>query len=457
VCTESPDVLAILGRLADKSLIVVHEQPAHARHRLLDTIRYYAAERLVRAGEAEAARLRHARYFAECAAHAADGLIGASPGEWQTRLVQDHDNLRAALVWLAHHEPTEALAMAASLWWFWFRAGLWIEGRQLLERVLASADGPPTPARARGLLGLGVLAWAQGDHRLAGAVLSESVALSRRLRTPDLGLALQFLAMETLSQGDLLRARQLVDESVLLLRQGDSSVGLAVALASQGVVGLAERDIDAARAPLEESVLLLRAVHDDWGLALPLRNLGIVALLSGELERADALLRESLAVLEDQRDPWFVSRSLETLAAITAARGDHRRAARLFGAGEALRARIGAAVLPFYRADYDRAVAATRAALGDSACTQAWAAGRAMHLEAALAFALEPGAQPPDPLSPREREVLGLVAQGLSNRSIAEALVITEKTAEAHVGSILRKLNITSRAQAAVWAVQHRP
>jgi non-specific serine/threonine protein kinase len=305
-------------------------------------------------------------------------------------------------------------------------------------------------------LGLGVLAWAQGDHSLAGTALSESVALSRQLARPDLGLALQFLAMETLSQNDLPRARQLVDESVRLLRQNGSSVGLAVALASQGVVGLAERDTDAARGPLEESVALLRSANDDWGLALPLRNLGIVAFLSGELERADALLRESLAVLEDQRDPWFVSRSLETLAAITAARGEHRRAARLFGAGEALRARVGAAVLPFYRADYERGVADTRAALGEPACAQEWAAGRALQLPAALAYALEPSTPRPDPLSPRERQVLGLVAQGLSNRAIAEALVITEKTAEAHVGSILRKLNLSTRAQAAVWAVEHR-
>jgi DNA-binding NarL/FixJ family response regulator len=83
-----------------------------------------------------------------------------------------------------------------------------------------------------------------------------------------------------------------------------------------------------------------------------------------------------------------------------------------------------------------------------------------MRLEQALAYAVstasEPAPSPPSPLSQREREVLDLLARGLSNRAISEKLVITEKAAESHVGHILRKLNVSSRAQAAVWAVQQQ-
>src|SRR4029079_9601482 len=164
-----------------------------------------------------------------------------------------------------------------------------------------------------------------------------------------------------------------------------------------------------------------------------------------------------LAVLDaiDQRDPWFVSRSLETLAAITAARSQFGRAARLFGASEALRTGLGAAVLPFYQATYDRGVAATRSALRAASFEHAWTAGRAMRIDQALAFALQPEPLPRAGLSPREQEVLALLGRGLSNRAIAETLVITEKTAEAHVSNVLRKLQVDSRAQAAIWAVEH--
>jgi non-specific serine/threonine protein kinase len=445
------DALDLLGRLVDKSLVQVEDRHAQARYQLLDTIRQYALERLVAAGLEQPTRLRHARFYARLADEAAVGLTSASPGLWLRKLEADYDNLRAALTWLAEFEPDAALQMAARLWWLWFRAGLWHDGRTWLTRLLEVRAGA-RPARAEALLGLGVLAWAQGDLVQAREALESSVALGE---PAERALAGQFLAMAVLAQGDVARAAALVDDAVTALRALGPSLALGFALASQGVARLAEHAAAAARPPLEESVELLRAFDDPWALALPLRNLGIIAFQAGDLERADAFLRDSLTALQAQRDPWFVSRSLETLATITAARGRYARATRLFGAAEALRDRVGAAVLSFYQAGYDDGVARARAALGPSAFGTAWAAGRAMHLDQALAYALEVEPQALAGLSPREREVLTLLARGLSNRAIAEALVVTEKTAEAHVSAILRKLDLTSRAQAAVWAVEH--
>jgi len=445
------DALDLLGRLADKSLVQVEERHAEARYRLLETIRQYALERLRASGHESQTRVRHARFYARLANEAAVGLTRASPGVWLDTLDSDYDNLRAALTWLDEFQPDDALQMAARLWWFWFRAGLWHDGRAWLKRLL-DASSSDHSARAEALLGLGVLAWAQGDLALAQEALESSV----RLHEPaERGLALQFLAMDVLAQGDVPGAGALVNDAIASLRALGPSLALGIALASQGVARLAEHNADAARGPLEESVELLRAFDDLWALSLPLRNLGIIAFQSGDLERADVLLRDSLTALQAQRDPWFVSRSLETLAAITAARGHHPRAARLFGAAEGLRARVGAAVLPFYQAGYDQGVAQARAALGPAAFGAAWTAGRAMQLDEALAYALEVDPPPLAGLSPREQEVLTLVARGLSNRAIAETLVVTEKTAEAHVSAILRKLDVTSRAQAAVWAVEH--
>jgi len=121
---------------------------------------------------------------------------------------------------------------------------------------------------------------------------------------------------------------------------------------------------------------------------LPLRNLGVVAFRLGDYERAITLLQESLIVQRELGERWFISRSLETLAETLALQGDHERAARLFGAGEALREAVGASVLPFYRDDYERGLAAVRAGLSGEALAAAWAAGRAMAMAEAIAIAL---------------------------------------------------------------------
>jgi non-specific serine/threonine protein kinase len=112
-------------------------------------------------------------------------------------------------------------------------------------------------------------------------------------------------------------------------------------------------------------------------------------------------------------------------------------------------------------------VAAARALLRDQAFAAAWAEGRTVTLEEAIALALaqpEPApaalangptvAKPADPLTGREREVAALIARGFSNRQIAEELVIAERTVHAHVGNILGKLGFPSRAQVAAWAVE---
>jgi predicted ATPase/DNA-binding CsgD family transcriptional regulator len=445
-----------LGRLVDQSLIVVDERAGQARHHFLETIRAYAGERLDESGEAPDLRRRHAAFFCALALEAGGGLLERAPGDWVQRLRVDQDNLRAALDWLARNDPPASVATASGLWWFWFRAGLWHEGRLRLETLLAGC-GEESPAMVRALTGLGALAWAQGDHVAAQARLEESVALARRLQlSDDVGIATTFLSMEILGQGDESRARQLVDESVARLRDSTQQVAFALSLASVGSVELAVGDHAAARAALEQSVGLLRELDDGWGLALPLRNLGLVAFREGDLERATELVGESITTLGAPADPWFGSRGLESMAAIATARGEFARAARLFGAGEALRASSGAAVLPYYRRDYDSSLARIRAGLDARSVAEAWSQGRAMRPEQAVAYALSSSDEPePNPLSPREREVLDLLSQGLSNRAITEQLVITEKTTEAHVSSILRKLNLTSRAQAAVWAVQH--
>jgi tetratricopeptide (TPR) repeat protein len=306
----------------------------------------------------------------------------------------EHDNLRAALEWGLSHNRELALRLAASLRWFWFHRGYWTEGRRWLDQTLmaneSSTAAKQASMRARALLGTGVLAWTQGDRGAARRTLEDSVTLARTLGDGHLlAESMHFLANEILAEGDERTARVLAQESVDLYRRvGHDAFGLAVTLATVGIAAMALEDHGAARDTLNESAALARHAGDKWALSLSLRNLGIVAYRQGDTSEAKSFLRESLGVLRDLREKWFISRCFETMAAIAALEGECQRAAQLFGAGEILREAVGASVLPAYRPDYERGLAALRSALPEADMQAAWAVGRAMTLDEALSYAL---------------------------------------------------------------------
>ena len=122
---------------------------------------------------------------------------------------------------------------------------------------------------------------------------------------------------------------------------------------------------------------------------MALRNIGIVERQRGRLDESIARLRDSLRALSDLDEQWFVSRSLEELAKTLTVAGKSLRAATLFGAAEALREGVGAAVLAVRYAEYAEALSQLRAALGDSQFAEAWARGRSLARDRAIGLALE--------------------------------------------------------------------
>jgi non-specific serine/threonine protein kinase len=141
-----------------------------------------------------------------------------------------------------------------------------------------------------------------------------------------------------------------------------------------------------------------------------------------------------------------------------------QRAARLMGAAARLRETIGAPVHPVDRADHERTVALCQAALGLDGYTAAWQAGQSMALDEVIDYAVaSPAVQPEatargaaQQLTGREREVAVLIARGMSNRQIAETLVIAERTVTNHVEHIFDKLGFRSRAQVATWITEQQ-
>ena len=499
---EMDDVLDLLSRLADKSLVVVQERDGEARYQLLETIRQYGKEKLYKSGEAPVTQTRHSLFYLGLAEQAEPELTGTGQRAWLDRLEVELDNLRAALAWsLEGGEPEVGLRLAGALWWFCYLHGYYGEGREWLEGALEGGEDSPPPLRAKALNGTGVLAFLQCEYGLATARLEEGLALYRELGDErGVASALQTLGSIAREQGRYARAQALHGESLSLWRGlgdewgiarslnylgfaawlyedherakslcvealsvyrelGDAE-GIAWSLISLGAVAHYRGDFRQATALLEESLTLSREAGYREGIAWSLNQLGLVEQRRGDHERAMALLMESLRVHRDLGDRWRAASVLEGLAGSARMRGQPERAARLLGAAEAVREAIGTPVPPCERADHDRNVSALRAAMGKKAFAQARAEGRALTLEQVLA---EPEEGPVDHpssaylagLTAREVEVLRLVAEGFNDPQVAEKLYISRRTVHAHVRSIYHKLGVTSRTAATRFAVEN--
>jgi DNA-binding NarL/FixJ family response regulator len=213
----------------------------------------------------------------------------------------------------------------------------------------------------------------------------------------------------------------------------------------------------------EEGIAMWRAVGDKRGLAHTLYVLAAVVRGQGDPERASSIGKESLRLFQELGEIWGVLNAIIRLAASAAMHAEPARAARLLGAAESLSETIGVPLtFPLWGADLRQAVDAAHQQMDEAAFEASWTAGRAMSLEDIIAFALsdgkgasaipKPGDHPHGhPLSRREREIASLIARGLTNRQIAGMLVISELTVDTHVRNILRKLEMSSRAQVASW------
>lgn len=468
---ERAGVLDLLSRLVDKSLVLVTEQYREARYRLLETVRQYGRRKLERSGEAEKTRRRHAQFLLTLAEAAGPELKGPRQGQWLERLEAEHDNLRAAMRWLlgegapgGRAEVESAARLAWALWLFWFHRGHQDEGRAWIEAVLTMGDALSTELKAKALYADGAMSWGLRDNSDTIRLLEESRALFRQAgdRHGE-ALALAATGVVILQQGDVQRGTTILEEGVGLLRQAGDRWETSFMLAHLGMIYLNRDEPARAKRYLEESLALSREVGHKFAGSVSLYNLAGEAQGRGDHERAAGLYAEGLALAVELSDRANAAYCLEGLARVTSVRGDHERAVKLFGAAEAL---LEAAGAPLYahaqdRVYYERVVGAVRSGLGEEAFREAWSEGRAMELERAVEYALEPrepSAPPSRPagLSAREVEVLRLVANGMTNAQVARELFISPNTVNRHLNSIYGKLGASSRAAATRFAAEHR-
>jgi predicted ATPase/class 3 adenylate cyclase/DNA-binding NarL/FixJ family response regulator len=313
------------------------------------------------------------------------------------------------------------------------------------------------------------------DYAAAHIPIEESQAIWRALGDRwGIAWSLALLGFVVSDQGDMIVGKQLFEESVPMLRAEGHRLRLAASINKLGGLFQGLGDVERAVRCYEESLALFRELGSQIGINMPLYNLGYVALQQGDDARAEAYFVEGLEVARQTRDQVDIYEGLEGLAGVAGARGYFERAARLFGAVEALRTANGHTLDPADHAISDRNIVAVRAQMDAVNFAAAWAAGWALPLEQAISEALEPmpkvttpptspvTLQPPTPigahpagLTTRELDVLRLIAQGLTNAQVAERLVVSAHTVHAHLRAIYGKLDVTSRAAATRFAVEH--
>jgi len=505
------EVVGQLGALVDKSLVQFGDAgPGLVRYRLLETVRQYAAGQLEALGPAAvtAARVGHRDYYLALAEAAAPQLVAADQATWLNLLDAELDNLRSAIAFsLAQTDPEPGLRLAGSLRVYWLARGHAAEAADALQALLdMPAAERTTLPRARALAAAAnlveragayaaaeryceealAIARAAGDDHLAAELLHErawvrlrqgqpgdalplieqGLRLSRRLHEPRLTALLLSTRSHALDhEGDHPGAARDAAEALRLSRQTGDQRAVGMMLGDLGNVELAMGDLQAARRHLRESLDIFRELNEHYGIVGETFNLGLAEYLDGSPGASEALFAESLDLSRRMGMKANVAYALIGLALAAGGGADPGWSAQLHGAADRALAELGHALEPLETrlADLDRQ--RLRAVMGAEAFEAEYAAGRALDLaqvinvrgrkDAAAGRAQAVSSRPAaSVLTPRELDVLTLVAQGLSNADIARRLVLSEHTVHRHLANILRKLDLPSRAAAAAWGVR---
>ncbi|MBV9911006.1 MAG: hypothetical protein JOZ93_00440, partial [Sinobacteraceae bacterium] len=419
------DVFELLSHLVAKSMVLVDKSsevsPTAVRYRLLETIRQYAEEKLVEAGEANLARARHRDWFLSFAEQAIEEMEGSDQKLWWDRLELELDNLRMALTWSASDpgDSTHLLRLAGLLGRFWALHGLAGEGTRWLEEALARSPTTATSDRAKALDGLGALELFNGHIERACSLLEESVAQARIVGDRRvLTIALQHLSSALRSMGNVERALQLIQEATAISREEGFASQLAWSLvnaaqclayagqfesmeplllesvsaarqsgaitsmlASTGALAqlyMMRADLSRARRTVDEAIAL--AGH--LGMPLPTVSLlitrGDIATAELDWHGADHWYQQALHTATTAGARGIVAVALRHYAALCVALGEPGRAVRTLAATASIRKAPLLIHIPIVE---EEIIAAARRTLSDDEFAIAWAEGQSMTLE----------------------------------------------------------------------------
>jgi predicted ATPase/DNA-binding SARP family transcriptional activator len=397
------DILDLLGRLIDKSLVVaeVVSEIDETRYRLLETIRQYALEKLDAMGEAEATRNRHLEYFTQLSEEAAPTAFGTGSVRYYETVVRELDNIRAAVEWsIQMHQALLAFRLLATLpsFYFWYDQYFWYDRSSLgewfdkLHRVLLLPEGlQRTAERAKALNSLAFFHYAGVGVLDPHQELEEALSIARELGDDYLiAQSLANLARLETTAGNHSRARSLFLQSLDAWRGlgTEYTMDSVVTRVFLGDLALIEGNLEEAQAVYVESIRTLREIQDQSFLAGTLRRLGHVACRQGEIGEASLLYRESLSINRELRDDRGIIACLAALAGAVNAHGKAAVASQIFGSVEALLGHRNIFLRQVDQMEFDRNTSSLRAQMDPETLKTIWTEGAAMTLEQAVAVAL---------------------------------------------------------------------
>ena len=444
VCGEERsgvDVLDLLTRLVDKSLVFIEESIGEIRYHRLETIRQYSREKFFETDEVEAVRDRHLDHFVQFAELVDENLKGADQLVWQNRMSAEQDNLRAALEWGLNRNPDSALRIAGAANLFWTAGGYSAEGFRWTQKALEQVEKILAPqgitieqrlaTRARALRGLTRLYLALGDNANAKRVAEESVALYRQSQDQrGLSFALVVLAYPLEFLGERVRAEAVLQESYsiacaegdvyvicrslnrlarvivdlhhdldLSQRYVEESLRLAreAGLRSQeaqaseilGSIAIHRNDHDEARSHFKESMRVYEEIGAMFNVILEKSNLAHLERKLGNYADALEYYRETIIAFRDIGQTGAVSHQLECFGFIAFAQNQNERALQLFAAANRLREQGDRPMTPDEQIYFDEQLKSLREKMDPMKFDSVWSKGHAMMMEQAIELALE--------------------------------------------------------------------
>ena len=286
---RSEDILNLLEHLVNKSLVSAEEWQSETRYRVLETMRQYAGEKLIEAGESESLREHHLEYYLDLAETAAPHLIRPEQLEWLSRLEAEHENMRSALEWsLGKERPEYALRLTTALGKFWYMHCYWLEGAKWLERALVKPAQDLTPA--------------------------EKTARARALYQ-DAELA------EVMD--DLERMKASAEASLVLCNEGTDRRDLAIARFYVGLAFSRLEDYENARALFEQCLAEFRELKDLYWEAVTQSQLSHILVEKGEKSQSE-IIAQALELAHKAGDRLILAEVLGKWAAVWWAFRNHQ-------------------------------------------------------------------------------------------------------------------------------------
>ena len=470
VCGDgSPEVLRELRALVANSLVRrLDQRGADSRYVMLETVREFALESLELSGESEVINDRYARYYLALAKRVESKLNTQERDIWLDRLEAEQGNLHRVLGWAIERGDAEfALDLAGSLlpfWQFRFHSSV---GRDWVQQALFFDGEISAPVRRKALFCAGTLSYMNGDVKDAERHLT--AAFAQYLEADDplaTGYAELSLGRITWDKGNLIAARTWFDSARSRFELRDDKAGVAQSLHYLGLVEFTDRQYEQGATYLSSAAQIWQSIGFTWELTCCIPgHLADIARATGDLDEAMARYQECLSLNWDRQDLENVAWSLVGLAIIAHEDEETERATRLAALAEQFRVRVGAPLTPHIERDHHQATQMIVKSIGAERVQATLAAVRDTPPETGIAEALAmtrkhaPTRTTPVDyfgLTPRELEVLRLMASGKSNRELASMLFVSPGTIKVRVTHILAKLDLPSRSAATDYAHRHQ-